>query len=139
MYSNPRYANSDGGILLEQENGVDLYVDSGPLHEAAIAGEFGQIAPPPAEPSAEELLQQEREGMVVSRFQARAALYQAGLLEQVEAVMADPATDMLAVLAWQDAQEFRRLSSTINALQPALGLTDTQLDDLFRQAATIEA
>lgn len=43
----------------------------------------------------------------VTRFQARAALHLAGLLPQVEALMADPATDPIARLAWQDAQEFR--------------------------------
>jgi hypothetical protein len=75
----------------------------------------------------------------VSRFQARAALYQAGLLDQVETLMSDPATDMIAKLAWADAQEFKRESPTIKALAAELGLTDTQLDDLFRQAATIDA
>jgi hypothetical protein len=75
----------------------------------------------------------------VSRFQARAALYQAGLLDQVETLMSDPATDMMAKLAWADAQEFKRSSPTIATLSAELGLTDTQLDDLFRQAATIDA
>jgi hypothetical protein len=76
---------------------------------------------------------------VVSRFQARAALYQAGLLEQVETVMADPATDMLAKLAWADAQEFKRSSPTIAAFSQQIGLTDEQIDELFKQAAQIDA
>lgn len=73
----------------------------------------------------------------VSRFQARAALLQAGLLEQAEIAVAEAGP--LAVLAWQDAQEFRRNSPTINALAPALGLTSEQIDALFIAAAQIEA
>jgi len=76
---------------------------------------------------------------VVSRYQARAALHLAGLLTAVEALMADPATDMLARLAWTDAQEFRRTSPTLLAMASALSLTDAQLDQLFITAAGIDA
>lgn len=76
---------------------------------------------------------------VVTRFQARAALQLAGLLPQVEAMMANPATDMLAKLAWQDAQDFRRTSPTVLAMASALGLTEAQIDGLFSTAAGIEA
>jgi len=75
----------------------------------------------------------------VTRFQARAALHMAGLLPQVEALMADPATPVLAKLAWADAQDFKRNSPTIAQMAAALGLTDQQLDDLFTTAATIDA
>lgn len=75
----------------------------------------------------------------VTRFQARAALHLAGLLEQVEAMIADPATPVLAKLAWQDAQEFKRTSPTIAAMSAGLGLTEQQLDDLFTTAAGIDA
>lgn len=73
----------------------------------------------------------------VSRFQARAALMQAGLLDQAEAAVAQAGP--LAQLAWNDAVEFRRNSPTINALAPALGLTAEQIDALFIAAAQIEA
>lgn len=79
----------------------------------------------------------------VSRFQARAALMQAGMLEPVEAMMTDtnPATavDPFVALAWREVIEFRRDSPMVLALMPALGLTESQLDDLFRFAATINA
>lgn len=78
-----------------------------------------------------------REAMVVSRFQARAALLGAGLLAQVEAAVA--AADPVTQMAWADAIEFRRNSPTIAALSSAIGLTDTQLDDLFNAAAQIHA
>ncbi len=77
--------------------------------------------------------------LVVSRFQARAALHLAGLLSAVEALMAAPETDMLARLAWADAIEFRRDSPTLVAMAAALSLTDEQLDQLFITAAGLVA
>lgn len=76
---------------------------------------------------------------VVSRFQARAALYQNGLLDSVNAIMQSEQTPMLAKLAWQDAQEFRRDSALVRSVGQLLSLDDTALDNLFRLAATIEA
>ena len=75
----------------------------------------------------------------VSRFQARAALHNAGMLVDVEELIASPATDPITVIAWQDAQEFRRTSPTIAGMAAALGWTDQQLDDLFIAAALIDA
>lgn len=75
----------------------------------------------------------------VSRFQARAALHLAGLLETVEAMMAAPETPALAKLAWADAQEFKRNSPTVLSLSASLGLTEAQLDALFTTAAGIDA
>lgn len=75
----------------------------------------------------------------VTRFQARAALHLAGLLSTVEAMMSNPATDAIARIAWQDAQNFERSSPTVAGLAAALGLTDAQLDGLFIQAAAIKA
>ena len=80
-----------------------------------------------------------RASMVISPFQARAALAAAGLLSQVEAMMADPATQEITRLAWQHAQEFRRTSPTLLALSSQLGLDDTALDELFANAAGITA
>lgn len=101
-----------------------LHTVLGLLPEGAL------ISPPPPEPVVPH---------AVSRFQARAALHLAGLLDQVEALMVAPETDMLARLAWQDAQEFRRHSPTVAAMGAALGLDDAQLDALFTTAAGIEA
>lgn len=82
------------------------------------------------------ILQAQREDMVVSRFQARAALAQRGLLATAEDVVAG--ADTVTQLAWSEAVEFRRLSPAIMALAPALGLTESDLDDIFRAAAEIE-
>ena len=88
-------------------------------------------APTPVEPEVEPVPEK------VSRFQARAALYQMGLLEAAEALttMAGGLTE----IAWADATEFHRDSPSIAGLAPHLGLTEEQLDDLFRLADTIRA
>ena len=78
-----------------------------------------------------------RAAMAVSRFQAMASLLDAGLLSQVNTALADAGP--LAQLAWAEATEFRRNSPTIAGLASGLGLTDTQVDDLFRAAALITA
>lgn len=101
---------------------------AGKIIEADADGFPVAVDPPPPGPP-----------QVVSRFQARAALHLAGLLTAVEALMADPATDTLARLAWTDAQEFRRTSPALLAMASALSLTDAQLDQLFITAAGIEA
>lgn len=76
--------------------------------------------------------------LVVSRFQARVALLQAGLLEAVEAAVAASA-DPLVRLAWSDAVEFRSDSPTIAAIAAGLELTAAQIDALFAAAAQITA
>ncbi len=96
--------------------------------------------PPLEEVEAEQAaaaLEAERAAMVVSRFQARAALMGSGLLATADAEI--QAADEMAKLAWADAQEFRRNSPLVAAIAVKLGMDEIQLDYLFRQAANIEA
>ena len=76
---------------------------------------------------------------VVSRFQGRAALANAGHFTTVNNYMSSLPVDNLQRLAWEDAQEFRRNSPTVAAMQTLLNLSDAEIDDLFIEAATIEA
>lgn len=99
------------------------------LHEPEVA----------IETHAEWALRRRRERMVASPFQARAALQEAGLLPQVETMMAAPEADPIAKLAWETASEFRRFSPTVQQVAAQLGLTDEDLDALFEQAMTYEA
>lgn len=139
--------------LAQIENGVVvnvIEVDPAAVPDWAAdwpeAGEAGPgwlwdgegFAPPP-EPETDpaEALAAERAGMVCSRFQAKAALHLAGLLPQVEATIAN--ADPLTQLAWAEAVEYSRHSPAILALAGVLGLTDEQVDDLFRVAMQIEA
>lgn len=70
----------------------------------------------------------------VSRFQARAALHNAGKLADIETAIGQ--ADTLTQIAWADATEFRRQSPTILDLGAAL---DLDLDALFIAASKIEA
>ena len=73
----------------------------------------------------------------ITRFQAKAALANAGLLDKVQAMMADTNTPVLYRLAWEEALDFERGSATIKAMSGALNLTDEELDSLFTAAAAI--
>lgn len=85
------------------------------------------IAPPPPIPSS------------VTRFQARVALVQAGHFDTIDTYIATlPKTDVKR-LAWEDAAEWERASPTLNFLANMLGLTDTDVDDLFILASGISA
>lgn len=75
----------------------------------------------------------------VSRFQALAALLQAGLLDAVAAWANDPGTDPLHKLAFETATEFSRTSPTLAAGAAALGWSEQQLDALFDAAMQIQA
>lgn len=77
--------------------------------------------------------------LAVSRFQARAALLEAGHLATIEAIMADPQTPELARMAWTNATDFRRDSPTVAAMAALLQLSNEQLDDLFRVANSVTA
>jgi len=74
---------------------------------------------------------------VVSAFQARAALLNAGLLDDAEAAVA--AAGGVVAIAWEYATEFRRDSPTIAALALTLGWPDALVDGLFIAAASITA
>lgn len=77
----------------------------------------------------------------VSRAQGKAALIQAGLWSAVVAyvdAMTDPTEKALAEVALNDTTEWLRTSPFLNQAAITLGLTETQLDDLFRTAATIQ-
>lgn len=67
----------------------------------------------------------------VTRFQAKAALLNAGYLAQVSALIAAPETPELYKLAWSEALTFERTSPIISTMGSTLGLTGAQIDDLF--------
>lgn len=90
------------------------------------------------EPTPEEILAAERAAWVVSRFQAKAALYSAGLLDEVEAALAADG-NFIHQLAWNEAVEFRRDSPTISHIARAIELDEQSIDDLFRLALSIRA
>ena len=71
----------------------------------------------------------------VTARQARLVLLNAGLLNQVETAVTQAGTE--AKICWDYSTEIHRNSSFIAFIGLSLGLTDTQIDDLFKQAATL--
>jgi len=141
-WKNPVW-NGTGGIECEVKHPEFGWIpftareDDVEAHGRELFAAMQDVAAPYAPPSPEQLLEWEREGMIVSRLQAKVALSEAGLLDAAEAAV-EASTDARVKIAWKEASEFRRLSPAILLLQPELGLTDAQLDDIFRAAALVE-
>ena len=76
------------------------------------------------------------DSITVTRFQAKAALLDAGLLEDVQAYI-DGSADPVVKLAWEEAG-FRRGSKMMNQIGGELGLSEAQMDELFLTAQEIE-
>lgn len=77
---------------------------------------------------------------VVTMRQARLALLQAGLLSQVEAAIAaieDPVQRQAVQIEWEYAADINRARPWVQGLADALGLNETQLDDLFVAASRL--
>jgi hypothetical protein len=100
------------------------------LYAAAMAGEFGPVAeyvpPPPAPPPVP---------AVISRRQARLALLNAGLLESVEAAIANAPPAVR--ITYEDATEWWRDDPLIAELAQSLGLSESQVDELFVKASRL--
>lgn len=71
----------------------------------------------------------------VTMRQARLALLKAGLLDDVEAAIA--AAGREAQLEWEYASVVERSNPVIAIVQQQQGVTDAQIDDLFREAAKL--
>lgn len=74
--------------------------------------------------------------LVVSPFQAKAALLQAGVLNDVETLISN--SDVLTQMAWNEALEFRRYSPSVLNIATALNWTEQFLDELFINAYDIK-
>lgn len=73
----------------------------------------------------------------VTRFQARAALWLAGLLDDAEAAISQ--AHPLSRIAWEQANVYRRDSPTVISMGQQLGLSEADIDELFKTAASITA
>jgi hypothetical protein len=73
----------------------------------------------------------------IKASQARVALHRAGLLPSVTALVDNPATDAEIKIFWEYEVDLDRDSPALNAMAGALGLTQEQLDDLFRSASLV--
>lgn len=76
---------------------------------------------------------------IVTMRQARLALLQSGMLTQVNTAVANMpgAAGDAARIEWEFSSTVERNRPLVQSLIGALGLTESQLDDLFRLAATL--
>ncbi len=110
--------------LAEPPQGERLAGYTMTLEEGVITAQatFEPIPPPPVPAK-------------VSRMQAKLALNAAGLLDDVEAYMATAAEETR--IYWAEVSELHRDHPILVAAVGALGLSEAQVDDLFRAAAAI--
>ena len=126
--------NNEVLITIEKDN--DVYN----LYDRCANGEFGEISEEeifyPADP-----IEEYRATLKCSPLQAKVLLYQYGLLEDVERLIAE--SEFIIQLAWKEATVFERNSRIIRAMKYDLTwpdgseITDEQLDNLFEEARQI--
>lgn len=95
--------------------------------------------PTPPDPQPQIDLNNWRNSATCTPFQGRIALSKAGLLAQAQALVDNPDSPEETKIAWEYAIEWRRMSPMIVSLGGALGLTEEQIDDLYREAVQIVA
>lgn len=66
----------------------------------------------------------------ITKYQAKMALLEIGLFEQVETYVRD-SNDAALKISWYDAEKFHRNNSFIASVGQAFNLSQDQIDDLF--------
>ena len=116
-----RHAYSNGQMdMLRADLGADAA-----QYESLIAEVEATYSPSPPQPI--------RVPQQVTMRQARLDLLSRGLLDDVEAMIA--AAGREAQIEWEYASIVDRDNPVIAAVQQQQGMTDEQIDDLFREAA----
>jgi len=118
--------NRIAGTATDAYTGPDAYIDAPADFDLERMGDYvfegGTVSiPPPGVPQS------------VTMRQARLALHAAGLLTGVDAAIAAmPEPDRTAAqITWEFAATVDRQFGMVPALAAAMGMTDTQIDDLF--------
>jgi gamma-glutamylcyclotransferase (GGCT)/AIG2-like uncharacterized protein YtfP len=124
-------------ITIDQNNDIHN------LYSRCVSGEFGEIS----EEYIQQLesidpLEEYRKKLNCSLLQGKAILYQYGLLDQVENLIAN--SDFLVQLAWNNASVFERKSPLVEQFKSQLtwpdgsNITDEDLDRLFEEARLLK-
>ena len=124
--------NSIAGTATDAYEGPDGFIDAPADFDVSRMGDYvvdgGTVSiPPPGVPQS------------VTMRQARLALHAAGLLTSVDAAIASmPESDKTAAqITWEFAATVDRQFGMVPQLAAALGMTETQIDDLFIAAAQL--
>lgn len=98
------------------------------------------VPEPTPEPTPEELLQMQREQMIVTKRQGRQQMILMGTIDQVQTgidAISDPVQKALVQSFWDDSTQYERNHPQMIQLAQAMGLTDEQLDNAFIEAAKL--
>jgi len=124
--------NRIAGTATDAYTGPDAYIDAPADFDLERMGDYvvdgGTVSiPSPGVPQS------------VTMRQARLALHAAGLLTSVDAAIAamDEPDKTAASITWEFAQTVDRGFGMAPQLAAALGMTETQIDDLFIAAAKL--
>jgi len=79
----------------------------------------------------EQIEKQKRESASLSRADFKLGLLEMGELDNVQALMDDPATDPRIKIMWEDSGRFERMHPELLRLAEVMGYTEEQLDDIF--------
>ena len=128
---------SDYNLVPEVKNPIDHYQSYGEpiVTETEVTIPLVEWFEQQIQEYEAQLLLSRRAAMVCTPRQASLALLQAGLLDTVETWIATQSR--LVQIDWDRATEIRRDWPLIANAATALGLTDTQIDDLFELAQTL--
>ena len=116
---------------------TDQTINNAALLQAMQANNDVSDYVPPTPPTEAELLAAERAAMKCSRLQGRLVLGEA-TCDALDAIAADDLTPWAMRQTIQNAIEWSRTSQAMTELGYLLGYSDTQMDDLFRQAMTVD-
>lgn len=93
------------------------------------------VVAPPKTP--EELLEEERQGMIVTPWQFRKAVNATNRRGDINSLLNNPQMSQDAKDGWEVATSWERNHPLVIEFGTALGMTETDIDDLFRLAATL--
>lgn len=108
----------------------DPYIEDGQVFTVRVVDLDAETAAANAEAA-----RKARVPATITIRQAKLVLHHAGLLDDVDAAVAG--ADKATQLEWEYATEVKRDWPTLVAMATALGMTDTQLDDLFIQGSKL--
>jgi hypothetical protein len=92
------------------------------------SGEVKQYIPT----TSEQILKEEREHMIVERFQFKGAAEEMNYLEKIKNVM--NIAPVTLKIAYEEASHFRRLGKLVDYIKESVPIRDEDFDTLFRNA-----
>ena len=122
-----QYLDADNSVVaVFDEDGISrMSMLASVLPEGTVIDAY--VAPPPAVPQ------------TVTRFQALATLATKGYLPTIRTYISTLDQDSITRLAFENATDWDRSSTTLSELATMLGLNSAQVDELFIEASQVEA